>query len=294
MTRNFREMLEKKWDAGKHVCVGLDPDYDAIVKDIDTRYPRPPGGERAPRGVRHLLSRFCHGIIDATKDHVLAYKPNVAFFEAHGSNGWIVLELVVEYIHKTAPDVPIILDAKRADIDNTNNGYVKMAFEHLKVDAITVSPYLGIGALKPFLDQKDKGIIILCRTSNKEAAEFQDMEAEKENRRWKLYQFVAQNAATNWNQNKNCCLVVGATVPEQLAEVRRIVGDMPLLLPGIGAQGGDIEKTVKAGHYKGRGMIINLSRSVLFASKGPDYAEAGCKEVQRVNGLINQYLKEAG
>jgi len=216
---------------------------------------------------------FNQKIIDQTHDLVCAYKPNFAFYEALGTRGWENLKKTIEYLRTFHPGVVTIADAKRADIGNTNNGYVTAIFDELKFDAVTVNPYFGREALQPFLDQKDKGIIILCKTSNPGSGEFQDFVWEK----------VATNVAKNWNKNNNCLLVVGATYPEELKKVRQIVGDMTLLVPGIGAQGGDIEKTVKAGlNAKKAGMIINSSRGIIFA-KDPR------AEAEKLRDEINQY-----
>ena len=289
--RNFREMIEAQWSRGNFVCVGLDSEYETIF-DITRKYY--PG---VNSGVRNHIGWFNYKIVEATRDFVCAYKPNVAFYEAHGSEGWLALEDTINSIHRLAPDVPVILDAKRADIGNTNLGYVKMAFDYLRADAITVHPYLGAEALKPFLDLKDKGVIVLCRTSNPGAGEFQDQRVvfddgvHKNLQSQRLYQYVAENVAQQWNKNGNCALVVGATYPEELAQVRRIIGDMPILIPGIGAQGGDVEKTVSAGRdSRGQGMIINSSRGIIFASKGADFAEAARRETEKLRDLINQFL----
>lgn len=285
--RNFREMLEAQWAKGKFVCVGLDPDVEKLPEPLKLRYTE--YSETTP-GSQFI--KFCEAIVFATADLVCAYKPNVAFFERHGIRGWDALYRIVAKIHKVAPDVPVILDAKRADIGNTNNGYVQMAFNYLQVDAITVHPYLGQEALQPFLDRADKGIIVLCRTSNPGAGEFQDMKIHAEGviGELPLYQWVAKNVSSRWNKNSNCALVVGATYPEELAEVRKIVGDIPILIPSIGAQGGDVEKTVLAGKdSRGWGMIINSSRGIIFASKGSDFAEAARRETDKLHNLINQY-----
>jgi orotidine-5'-phosphate decarboxylase len=198
------------------------------------------------------------------------------------------------------PDVPVILDVKLADIGNTNEGYAREAFDYYKADAMTVHPYLGKEALQPFLDRKDKGIFVLCRTSNPGAGEFQDRfvnltPAEIDEwglmpgTRLPLYQLVAYRVSREWNTNDNCGLVVGATYPEELRQVRGIVGDMPLLIPGIGAQGGDVEATVNAGRDShGHGMIINSSRSIIFASAGPNYTEAARQEAQKLHDMIRQ------
>ena len=285
--RNFRAMLEKQWSQGHFVCVGLDPEIGKLPTQL----------RQDPKLIKLAcmsIRSFCQGIVDATKDVVCAYKPNSAFFEIFGAYGAAVLADVINGIHQIAPEVPVILDAKRADIGNTNNGYVGAAFQELQVDAITVHPYLGKEALLPFLAEKDKGIIVLCRTSNPGAGEFQDLPVILDRMvplmTKPLYQVVARQVASSWNTNGNCAVVVGATYPEELAEVRRIVGDMPILIPGIGAQGGDVEKTVKAGKdSRGQGMIINSSRGIIYASSGADFAEVARREVIKLNDLINQF-----
>ncbi len=251
----FQQKLDKAVTRNKSLlCVGLDPQSKPLFS-------------------------FCKKIVDQTHDLVCAYKPNSAFYESYGAEGITELKKLCEYIQKNCPHIPIILDAKRADIGNTNNGYVSYAFEYLKVDAITVHPYLGREALKPFLDRKDKGIIVLCRTSNEGAGEYQDLRVKGK----KLYMQVAKEVSRSWNKNKNCLLVVGATYPKEMKQIRAIVGDMTFLVPGIGAQGGDIEKSVKAGkNTKGRGMIISASRSVLQA-KNPR------KEAMKLRDEINRY-----
>jgi orotidine-5'-phosphate decarboxylase len=237
--------------------------------------------------VVNVILRFNRAIVEATKDLACAYKPNVAFYEAHGKDGLVALRRTIAAVHYLAPEVPVILDAKRGDIGSTNVGYAEAAFEFLQADAITVHPYLGAEALQPFLARAEKGIIVLCRTSNPGAGEFQNLSV---NGGEPLYRFVARRVASEWNKSGNCALVVGATYPDELREVRGIVGDMPILIPGIGAQGGDVEKTVSAGKdSRGQGMIINSSRGIIFASKGADFAEAARREVEKLRDLINQY-----
>jgi orotidine-5'-phosphate decarboxylase len=273
MSRDFRTLLEAQWEQGKFLCVGLDPDFEKIPESA------------RKDGTQETIVNFNHAIIDATKDMVCAFKPNSAFYEAHGDEGWKALRETIQYIRDQAPEIPIILDAKRADIGNTNDGYVQSAFDHLHADAITVQPYLGREALQPFLDRKDKGIIVLCCTSNEGAGEFQSLEVEGK----RLYQIVAEHVAKEWNVNGNCALVVGATYPEELAQVRAIVGDMPILIPGIGAQNGDLQKTVAAGKTRdGRGMIISSSRAVIFASSGKDFAEAARAKARELHGAITK------
>lgn len=218
---------------------------------------------------------FNKKIIDQTHDLVCCYKPNSAFYEGEGSNGIDALKQTCAYIRNF--DIPIILDAKRADIDNTNQGYIKFAFEYLQADALTLHPYLGKLALKPFLDLKDKFFFILCRTSNPGAQEFQDLKTDGK----MLFEKVAENVSKDWNTNHNCGLVTGATYPEELKKIRNIVGAMPLLIPGVGAQGADVEKTVKAA--LGGDFLINSSRGIIF-SDNPRLAAKKLKE------NINEYI----
>lgn len=254
------------------VCVGLDSDFNKLPAFLK---------EKA-----NPQFEFNKAIIDATADLVCAYKPNSAFYEALGDNGIKQLKMTCDYLHQNHPEIPIILDAKRADIGNTNNGYVEFIFDHLEADAVTLHPYLGQEAIQPFLDRKDKGCYILCRTSNPGAGEFQDLEIKGK----PLYLVVAKKVATVWNKNQNCGLVVGATYPEELKMVRKIAGEMIFLIPGVGAQGGDIEKTVKAGLNSAKmGMIINSSRGIIFASNGEDFAKKAGEETKKLRDIINSY-----
>lgn len=272
----FIKRLEGRWKKGLFVCVGLDPDYNQLPDSIKSK------------SAEESILKFNREIVDATADLVCAYKPNSAFYEAQGDQGLRVLARTVRHIKDNYPDVSVILDAKRADIGNTNNGYVESAFDQLGVDAITVHSYLGREAMKPFLDRKDKGVIVLARTSNQGAGEFQDLLVG--DTKEPLYKVVARNVAESWNENGNCALVVGATYPRELADVRSIVGDMPILIPGIGAQGGDLESTVRAGrNSKNTGMIISSSRGIIFASKDADFAEAARAETQRLTDEINRF-----
>ena len=276
-TPTFVSRLEQCWNQDNFVCVGLDSDYNHLpesVKSLDS--------------VEETLFAFNRDIIDATHDLVCAYKPNAAFYEAQGDAGLRALTRTVRYIRETYPHIPIILDAKRADIGSTNLGYVKAAFDIIGVDAITMHPYLGKEALTPFLARREKGIIVLVKTSNPGSVEFQNLPVGESQE--PLYQVVARHVATTWNSNGNCALVVGATYPAELKKVRTIVGDMPILIPGIGAQGGEVAATVIAGKdSRGRGMIINSSRSIIFASQGPDFAQAARKATENLRAEINQY-----
>ena len=258
------------------VCVGLDCDLAKIPAHLQSD--------------KTLQFTFNKAIIDATHDLVCAYKPNSAFYEARGVDGIAELKMTCDYIRKKYPEIVLILDAKRADIGSTNEGYVTYAFDWLGADAITLHPYLGKEALKPFLDRKDKGCIILCRTSNPGAGEFQDLKLDSGNQAIELYQRVAEKVAKDWNYNGNCGLVVGATYPEELEIVRRIANDLPFLIPGIGAQGGDIEKTVKAGvDENGRNAIINSSRGIIFVSSGQDFSVRAREETEKLRNEVNLY-----
>ncbi len=251
------------------LCVGLDPDLDKLPTNL--------------RDVESPYFAFNKAIIDATADLVCAYKPNSAFYESRGPAGIAELKQTCDYIRQNYPELSIILDFKRGDIGNTNDHYAKFAFDYLRADAVTVQPYEGREAMQSFLDYKDKGVIVLCRMSNPGAGEFQDLETGGR----KLYLQVAENVAKNWNANGNCLLVVGATNPTELAEVRKVVGDdMILLVPGIGAQGGDLEATMKAGDNS---LIINSGRSIIYASSGEDFADAARTEALKLRDEINKY-----
>lgn len=284
----FMEMLQAKWDEGKFVCVGLDSDLDspkfpARVPFHDWAYMH----EELNQQQMRQLAFNCH-IIDATKNLACAYKPNLAFYR--GESGKHVLRLTIQYIRGDVSDALAILDAKQADIGNTNDGYVEEDFDYYEASAVTVHPFLGMEAMRPFLNRADKGIIILCRTSNPGAGELQDLIVDGE----PLYQRIARNVTGGWNYNGNCAVVVGATYPDELARVREIIGDMPILIPGVGAQGGDLEKTVLAGrNSRNQGMIINSSRGIIFASSGEDFAEAARTETQKLHDAIHAVLTAA-
>ncbi|MBI5451973.1 orotidine-5'-phosphate decarboxylase [Candidatus Gottesmanbacteria bacterium] len=270
------------------VCVGLDSDVDKIPKHLASKS-------------GNFQLEFNKSIIDATRDLVCAYKPNTAFYDQHGVGGLQTLQETIKYIKDNYSDIPIILDAKRGDIGNTNLGYVGYAFNWLEADAITLHPYLGKEAMQPFLDRVDNGIVILCRTSNPGAGEFQDLlvipsdppaggVVEGSHAAKPLYKIVAEKVVNDWNKNGNCLLVVGATYPEELAAIRKIAGDMTFLVPGVGAQGGDVEKTVKAGlNSQKKGLIISSSRGIIFASTNADFAGKARVETRKLRDEINKY-----
>lgn len=274
---SFQSKLNGAMDQNNSlVCIGLDPDQTKLPASV--------------AGKPEALFEFNKSIIDATADLVCAYKPNSAFYERTGAAGIEQLYKTCDYILKNYPNLPIILDAKRADIGSTNESYAAYAFDYLGADGITLNPYLGKEALQAFLDYKDKGMIILCRTSNPGASEFQDLKVEGQ----ELYKIVAGNVAKNWNANQNCLLVVGATYPDELAEVRQIVGQqMTLLIPGIGAQGGELEATLKAGlNTDGAGLIISSSRDIIYASTGEDFAQVARAKAQELKHQINKFRQK--
>jgi len=265
----FVEQLTRAWKRSDSLaCVGLDPDIERLPRHIAAQ----------PSPIFH----FNKAIIDATADLVCAYKPQFAHYAAHEAEDQ--LERTIEYIHQAHPGVPVILDAKRGDVGNTAERYAIEAFGRYGADAVTVNPYLGSDALEPFLRHADKGVVILCRTSNPGARDLQDLMIGAR----KLYQVVAELAAQRWNSRGNCLLVVGATCPGELAEVRALVGDMPLLVPGVGAQRGDVAQVVQSGATaQGTGLIISSSRAILYASSGEDFAGAARAATQQLRGEIN-------
>lgn len=245
----FQQKLDALIPKNKSLlCVGLDSDIEKLpVKFHNGKNPQ---------------LEFNKYIVDQTHDLVCSYKINSAFYESHGPEGIEELKATCDYIRQKYPQISLILDFKRGDIGNTNDGYVQFSFDYLHVDAVTVSPYMGYESLDPFLRQKNKGIFVLCRTSNPGASEFQDLLVDGK----PLYQVVAERVSRNWNKFNNCYLVVGATTPDELEKVREIVGDMAILVPGVGSQGGNVEKTVKAGlNSKKSGILVSASRSVIFA-----------------------------
>ena len=247
------------------LCIGLDPNPDLMPK-VDTL-------------------GFNKAIIDATYDLVCSYKPNLAFYEALGIEGLAILEKTVAHIRR---DIPIIGDGKRGDIGNTAKAYAKALFSILGFDAATVNPYLGFDSIEPFISYQDKGVFILCRTSNVSARDFQDLRC---NTGSSLYETVAHKAR-EWNVYGNIGLVVGATYPEELRKIRSICPEMCLLIPGIGAQGGDLASAVKYGvDAQGEKAVINVSRQILYASKGEDFAQAARNVAEKIRNQINSCLK---
>ncbi|GAB1594542.1 orotidine-5'-phosphate decarboxylase [Lysobacter claricitrinus] len=266
---SFMTALRARWQqANTLVCVGLDPE----PAKFPAKFANDPDAVFA----------FCRDIADATADYACAFKPQIAHFAAIGAEN--ALERLIAHLKSAHPDVPVILDSKRGDIGSTAQHYATEAFDRYGADAVTVNPYLGRDALQPFLDRADRGVIILCRTSNPGAGELQDMLVGGR----PLYQHVAEKAALEWNTNGNVALVVGATWPEQLAEVRALVKAVPLLVPGVGAQGGDAAAVVdNAKTPDGTGLMISSSRAVLYASSGENYADAAAAAARELRDTIN-------
>lgn len=250
------------------LCVGLDSDFSKLPKRfLEMEFPQ---------------FEFNKWIIEVTNEYAAAYKPNIAFYEARGDRGIKELKMTMEYLEKNHPDIFTICDAKRADIGNTNLGYVTSVFDWFSFDSITLHPYLGQEALQPFLDRVDKGSIILCRTSNEGGGEFQNLESNGK----PLWQTVAENVSKNWNKNNNCMLVVGATYPEEMKKIRSLVGDMTFLVPGVGAQGGDVKSVIEAGlNSEGLGLMISSSRSIIFAENPKEEAKKLCEEIRKYKEL---------
>lgn len=294
MARNFMEMLEAHWAEGKFVCVGLDSKYEEL-----------------PENVRQV--DFNCKIVDATKDITACYKPNLAFYGRE--NGRQNLFHTINYIKQVAPHVPVIIDVKQGDIGNTNLGYVEDAFEYYGADACTVHNYMGKEAMRPFLDRKDKGIIVLCKTSNSGSGEFQNLSVNVSQMMLDelagkpvdtfdhtdrlvretvpLYRWVARRVASphGWNYNGNCGVVAGATYPSELEEIRDAVDDLLILCPGAGKQGGNVKATVRATcDSRGKGFLVNSSSGIIFASKGPDYADAAHNETRKLQDEITKEL----
>ncbi len=254
------------------LCVGLDPDVAKFPESLKAQ--------------PDAIFTFCKAIIDATAPYACAFKPQIAYFAAIGAEDQ--LQAVCDYLKAHHPDIPLVLDAKRGDIGATAEQYAREAFDRYGADAVTVNPYMGFDSVEPYLKWADRGVIVLCRTSNPGGSDLQFLEVDGK----PLYQHVAQLVAEKWNRNGQCALVVGATFPQEIAQVRAIVGDMPLLVPGIGAQGGDIEATVKAGQTAdGTGMMINSSRAILYAKPLGDegFADAAARVARETRDAINVF-----
>ena len=270
----FIQKLNDVWGSNNSLlCVGLDPDVQKFPAHLQAE--------------PDAISQFCKAIIDATADLACAFKPQIAYFAAQRAEDQ--LEDICAYLRQNYPHIPIILDAKRGDIGATAEQYAREAFERYNADAVTVNPYMGFDSVAPYLEWNDRGCIVLCRTSNQGGSDLQFLTVDGK----PLYQHVAALVADKWNRNGQCALVVGATFPGELAQVRQIVGDMPLLVPGIGAQGGDVQATVEAGKTAGgRGMMISSSRAILYAkhdTASGDFTQAAREVARATRDDINRF-----
>lgn len=247
------------------LCVGLDPE--------PTKFPA------RLKGDANKIYDFCARIVDATADLVIAFKPQIAYFAAHRAEGQ--LERLMEHIRRVAPQVPIILDAKRGDIGSTAEQYAIEAFERYGADAVTLSPFMGFDSVAPYLKYPEKGAFLLCRTSNPGGADLQGQRLASVDGQPLLYEHVASLAQGPWNLNGQLGLVVGATYPAEIERVRALAPTVPLLIPGVGAQGGDAVATVRAGWREDAPIVVNSSRAICYASDGDDFADAARREAQR-------------
>ena len=270
---SFIDRLARRWEqAGSLLCVGLDPDPARLPASL--------------RDSPDAIYAFCREIVDATADLVCAFKPQFAYFASARAEAQ--LERLLTHLRERHPDVPVILDVKRGDIGATAEHYAREAFERYGADAVTLSPYMGRDSIEPFLAYADRGAFLLCRTSNPGGADLQMLDVGGE----PLYQRVARLACGDWNRGGQLGLVVGATYPAELAAVRALVGDMPLLVPGIGAQGGDVAASVRAGQTSGgTGIVINSSRAILYAGDGLDFAEQARAVARATRDEINRHRR---
>jgi orotidine-5'-phosphate decarboxylase len=252
------------------VCVGLDPEPE--------RFPA------AVRALPNAVFEFNRRIIDATAEYACCFKPQFAHYAAVAAEDQLLA--TIRYIHDRHPGIPVILDSKRGDIGSTAAKYARESYGRYGADAVTVNPYLGFDSVEPYLQCRDRGVVILCRTSNPGARDFQDLESGGR----RLYRHVAERVAQHWNAAGNCMLVIGATYPQELAEIRAVVGDLPFLVPGIGAQGGDIAAAVQAGRtVDGFGVVLNSSRGILYAGSGDDFDVAARAAARSLRDEINRY-----
>lgn len=261
------------------LCVGLDPSPERFPASI--------------QAMEKPIFEFNKAIIDATADLVCSYKPQAAYYHAHGAEDQ--LATTIDYIRTQYPDIPVILDSKRGDIGSTASQYAIEAFERYQADAVTVNPYMGVDTVEPFSRYADKGVVVLCRTSNPGAAAIQNLSVQQDasgenGETAMLYEVIARMCQEQWNGNNNILLVVGATNPTELKRIREITGDMTFLVPGLGAQGGDVEATVKNGlNHEGKGIIVNSSRGIIYASSDDDFAEAARQAAIELRDQVNLY-----
>lgn len=283
----FRRFLKKNWEKGCFLSVGLDTDYRKIPRKI-----------KKGIGWGEAVFEFNKRVIRRTRKFVCAYKINAAFYEKLGKEGTLVLKKTVEYIKKNSFQTGVILDFKRGDIENTNKAHGEFAFDYLGCGAVTVNPYLGRISLRPFLERKNKGIFVICKTSNRGSGEFQDARVkDKKLGEVFLYELIAYKVSNEWNKNGNCGLVVGGTYTKALERIRKIAFNLPILIPGIGAQGGDLEKSVKAGLDKNKkGIIISISRSIIYpkVTEGGDFEKKVEEKAKKMAERIKKIVEKNG
>lgn len=255
------------------LCVGLDTDIKKIPEHLLAQNSEDP------------IFDFNKAIIDATAPFCVAYKPNTAFYEVYGAKGWQSLERTIAYIKQNYPEMFIIADAKRGDIGNTSANYARAIFENLQADAVTVAPYMGLDSVEPFLQFPEKWVVVLALTSNKGSKDFQYLEVNGHH----LYEEVLQKAAS-WADDEKMMFVVGATHPEELGDIRRLLPEHFLLVPGVGAQGGDLEAVAKFGLNKDCGLLVNSSRGIIYASNGTDFAQRAGEEAKKLQQQMSKFL----
>jgi orotidine-5'-phosphate decarboxylase len=269
--KTFLDMLRgAERRSGSMLCVGLDPDPGKFPTHL--------------RGDPRRIYDFCAAIVDATADLVIAFKPQIAYFAAHRAEDQ--LERLMEHLRRNAPKVPVILDAKRGDIGSTAEQYAKEAFERYGADAVTLSPFMGFDSIQPYLKYPGKGAFLLCRTSNPGGDDLQNQRLSSVSGEPRLYEHVARLAQGPWNTSGQLGLVVGATYPAEIVRVRALAPTVPLLIPGVGAQGGDAAATVKAGWRANAPIVVNSSRAILYASAGEGFAQAARREAQRTRDAL--------
>jgi len=275
----FYAKLDRSWRAGRFVCVGLDPD--------ESRIPDVLRGTAADR-----VGAFCREVVAATGPFASAFKLNSAFFERMGVDGARLLHDLIGHIGDRHPESLVILDAKRGDIDHTNRYYADAVFDTLGADVVTVHPYMGRASLRPFLDRRDRGVIVMAANSTPGADEFQDLLVGEP--ATPLYEHIGRTVAQQWNGLRNCAVTAGATQPEKLARLRRAVGELPILLLGLGAQGGDLRECLRVGRAaRSFGLLPNSSRAILYASSGPDFADAARDAASEFNRQLAQVQQGA-
>lgn len=275
---NFIDQLHRAETQNQSLlCVGLDPEPSRF----------PDGMARDAEGIY----AFCLRIVEATADLVLAFKPQIAYFAAHRAEAQ--LERLIQRMRQIAPQVPIILDAKRGDIGSTAEQYARETFERYQADAVTLSPFMGLDSVEPYLRYPGKGAFLLCRTSNPGGDDLQNQRLASVDGQPRVYEHIARLAAGPWNRNGQLGLVVGATYPQEVERVRALAPTLPLLIPGVGAQGGDADATVRAGWRPDGPIVVNSSRAILYASNGTDFADAARAAAQTTRDALQQARRAA-